>query len=128
MLNSPNGAAGEDSLDVEQSIQCSGRERLSKGAVFASICHIDASWAITYTLAPFNFSLLRHGCLPVRSDIGTLLRHHAWILLTGLFVFFIGLGAARLWDEDETEYARCAREMMARGDWVKCWRSKARRP
>ncbi|HEV3416743.1 MAG TPA: glycosyltransferase family 39 protein, partial [Pirellulales bacterium] len=23
-----------------------------------------------------------------------------------------------LWDEDETEYSRCAREMMARGEWV----------
>ena len=33
-------------------------------------------------------------------------------------VFFIGLGRAKLWDEDEAEYTRCAREMMDRGDWV----------
>lgn len=54
----------------------------------------------------------------MRSDNGTLLRHQIGIIATGIFVFFAGLGAARLWDEDETEYARCAREMMTRGDWI----------
>ncbi len=54
----------------------------------------------------------------VRTETAALLRHYALILATGVFVFFVGLGAAKLWDEDEAEYTRCAREMMARGDWV----------
>src|SRR5689334_6696218 len=45
-------------------------------------------------------------------------RHQFLIALAGVAIFFAGLGASRLWDEDEAEYARCAREMMARGDWV----------
>ncbi len=46
------------------------------------------------------------------------LRDQLLILCAGLAVFFVGLGSARLWDEDEAEYSRCAREMMAGGDWV----------
>ncbi|HEY2147801.1 MAG TPA: glycosyltransferase family 39 protein, partial [Pirellulales bacterium] len=52
----------------------------------------------------------RDGLVPVR--------HQLLIALAGAIVFFAGLGTSRLWDEDEAEYSRCAREMMARGDWV----------
>jgi 4-amino-4-deoxy-L-arabinose transferase-like glycosyltransferase len=45
-------------------------------------------------------------------------RHQLLIALAGAAIFFSGLGSSRLWDEDEAEYSRCAREMMARGDWV----------
>jgi 4-amino-4-deoxy-L-arabinose transferase-like glycosyltransferase len=48
----------------------------------------------------------------------TEIRHQFLILVTAVFVFFTGLGAARLWDEDEPEFARVAREMMIRGDMV----------
>ncbi len=41
-----------------------------------------------------------------------------WIVLAGLIVFFLNLGAAGLWDEDEPIYATCAREMLQRNDWV----------
>lgn len=47
-----------------------------------------------------------------------LIRHQAWIILAGLCVFFVNLGAPRLWDEDEPKNAECAREMLARGDWI----------
>ena len=39
-------------------------------------------------------------------------------VLTAATVFFIGLGAPKLWDEDEPEYARCTQEMMHRGDLI----------
>jgi 4-amino-4-deoxy-L-arabinose transferase-like glycosyltransferase len=52
------------------------------------------------------------------SGTASIFRHQFWIVLAGAAIFFIGLGRARLWDEDEAEYSRCAREMMARGDWV----------
>ncbi|HKD37660.1 MAG TPA: glycosyltransferase family 39 protein, partial [Pirellulales bacterium] len=45
-------------------------------------------------------------------------RHQLVIALAGAAIFFAGLGASRLWDEDEAEYSRCAHEMMTRGDWV----------
>ena len=45
-------------------------------------------------------------------------RHQLWIALAAAVVFFTNLGAAHLWDEDETIHATCAREMAARGDWV----------
>jgi len=48
----------------------------------------------------------------------TLIRHQLAIVLTGAAVFFIGLGAPKLWDEDEPEYARCTQEMMRRGDFI----------
>ena len=44
--------------------------------------------------------------------------HCLVIALVCGFVFFTNLGATRLWDDDETIYASCAREMLARGDWV----------
>lgn len=47
-----------------------------------------------------------------------LIRHQTWIVLAGLAVFFTNLGVPQLWDEDEPKNAECAREMMARGDWV----------
>ena len=33
-------------------------------------------------------------------------------------VFLTGLGAARLWDEDEPKNSVCGQEMFARGDWI----------
>ncbi len=47
-----------------------------------------------------------------------LLLHQLWIAGAAIGLFFTGLGAARLWDEDETDYSRIAREMMLRHDWV----------
>lgn len=47
-----------------------------------------------------------------------MLRHQAWIVLVGMVVFFAGLGRPRLWDDDESKNARCAQEMLDRGDWV----------
>jgi 4-amino-4-deoxy-L-arabinose transferase-like glycosyltransferase len=46
------------------------------------------------------------------------LQHQAWIVAVGLAVFFANLGGSRLWDDDETKNATCAREMFLRGDWV----------
>ncbi len=46
------------------------------------------------------------------------LRHQAWIVLVAGIVFFAGLGRPRLWDDDESKNARCAQEMLDRGDWV----------
>jgi 4-amino-4-deoxy-L-arabinose transferase-like glycosyltransferase len=48
-------------------------------------------------------------------------RYQLWILVAAACIFFTFLGAAALWDEDETLYASCAREMMDRGDWVVPW-------
>jgi 4-amino-4-deoxy-L-arabinose transferase-like glycosyltransferase len=45
-------------------------------------------------------------------------RYQLWILAAAALVFFVYLGATSLWDEDETLYASCAREMMDRGEWV----------
>ena len=46
------------------------------------------------------------------------IRHQMWIFLAAVTVFFTNLGAPALWDEDEPKNAECAREMLARGDWV----------
>jgi 4-amino-4-deoxy-L-arabinose transferase-like glycosyltransferase len=46
------------------------------------------------------------------------IRYQIWILAAAGIIFFTYLGAASLWDEDETLYASIAREMMDRGDWV----------
>ena len=54
----------------------------------------------------------------MRPGLAVQLRHQLWIVLAAGAVFFIGLGNSRLWDEDETEYSRVAREMMIRGEWV----------
>ncbi|WP_339748639.1 glycosyltransferase family 39 protein [uncultured Rubinisphaera sp.] len=48
----------------------------------------------------------------------TTLRHHLILLLTCGCVFFLNLGAARLFDEDEPKNAECGREMYERSDWV----------
>jgi len=45
-------------------------------------------------------------------------QHLLWISLAALVVFFTNLGVPRLWDDDEPRNAECAREMLARGDWV----------
>ncbi len=50
--------------------------------------------------------------------MSTLIRHQVIILCTAATVFLIGLGAPKLWDEDEPEYARCTQEMMHRGDMI----------
>ncbi|MBN2291644.1 MAG: glycosyltransferase family 39 protein, partial [Pirellulales bacterium] len=50
-----------------------------------------------------------------------ILRHQTWIVLLGVFVFFLNLGSASLFDMDEALYGSCAREMAARGDWVVPW-------
>jgi 4-amino-4-deoxy-L-arabinose transferase-like glycosyltransferase len=44
--------------------------------------------------------------------------HQGWIVLAACITFFTSLGVPALWDEDEPLYATCAREMIARGDWV----------
>src|SRR5437763_4867423 len=33
-------------------------------------------------------------------------------------VFLVGLGAPRLWDEDEAKNSVCGQEMLGRGDWI----------
>lgn len=50
-----------------------------------------------------------------------ILRHQTWIVLLGIFVFFVNLGSASLFDMDEALYGTCAREMAERGDWVVPW-------
>jgi 4-amino-4-deoxy-L-arabinose transferase-like glycosyltransferase len=45
-------------------------------------------------------------------------RHHLLLLAVAALVFLFNLGGARLWDEDEPKNAQCAREMLARGDWI----------
>ena len=40
------------------------------------------------------------------------------LLVLSLLVLWIGLGSARLWDQDEGYYASVAGEMHARGDWL----------
>src|SRR6186997_2131930 len=45
-------------------------------------------------------------------------RHHLLLAAIAGIVFLFHLGGARLWDEDEPKNAQCAREMLARGDWI----------
>src|SRR5262245_36676038 len=40
------------------------------------------------------------------------------VAVVGVLAIFFGLGDAKLWDRDEPRNARCAKEMMDRGDWV----------
>lgn len=40
------------------------------------------------------------------------------MIVVAALVFFVNLGRARLWDEDEPKNAECAREMLERGDWI----------
>ena len=46
------------------------------------------------------------------------LRHQLLLLFTCGLVFFVNLGASRLFDEDEPKNAECGREMFERGDWL----------
>jgi len=41
-----------------------------------------------------------------------------WVVLAAGLTLFLGLGSAALFDEDEPKNAACAREMLARGDWL----------
>ena len=45
-------------------------------------------------------------------------RHQAVLLVVAALVFFVNLGKAQLWDDDEPKNAECAREMCERGDWI----------
>ncbi|WP_237227446.1 ArnT family glycosyltransferase [Rubinisphaera sp. JC750] len=46
------------------------------------------------------------------------LPHGLLLALTCGLVFFLNLGSARLFDEDEPKNAECGREMFERGDWL----------
>jgi 4-amino-4-deoxy-L-arabinose transferase-like glycosyltransferase len=46
------------------------------------------------------------------------MRHVTIVLAVAGPLLFFRLGAARLWDRDEPRNARCAVEMLERGDWV----------
>ncbi|HEX7450004.1 MAG TPA: glycosyltransferase family 39 protein [Pirellulales bacterium] len=46
------------------------------------------------------------------------IQHQLLLVLVAALVFFVNLGHARLWDEDEPKNAECAREMFERGDWI----------
>src|SRR5207244_9521734 len=46
------------------------------------------------------------------------LRQIALITAIAAFVMLTNLGGPRLWDRDEPRNAGCAREMLARSDWV----------
>jgi 4-amino-4-deoxy-L-arabinose transferase-like glycosyltransferase len=45
-------------------------------------------------------------------------RQQALLVLAASLVFFVNLGGARLFDDDEPKNAQCAREMLAAGNWV----------
>lgn len=47
-----------------------------------------------------------------------IVQHPAWLAAAASIVFFVRLGAAPLWDQDEPKNAQCACEMLARGDWI----------
>jgi 4-amino-4-deoxy-L-arabinose transferase-like glycosyltransferase len=46
------------------------------------------------------------------------IRNQLIVVLAAGAMFFTGLGASRLWDNDEPKNAVCAREMIDRGDWI----------
>ena len=46
------------------------------------------------------------------------MKHWLSILALSATVMLAGLGSSRLWDDDEPRNAGCAREMLARGDWI----------
>jgi len=48
-------------------------------------------------------------------------RHLAILTIAASAILTSNLGVARLWDRDEPRNAGCAREMLARGDWVTPW-------
>ncbi|HZL88749.1 MAG TPA: glycosyltransferase family 39 protein [Pirellulaceae bacterium] len=49
------------------------------------------------------------------------MKHLLLILALSATVMLTGLGSSRLWDDDEPRNAGCAREMLARGDWIVPW-------
>ncbi|MEX2026419.1 MAG: glycosyltransferase family 39 protein [Pirellulaceae bacterium] len=49
------------------------------------------------------------------------MKHLLLILALSATVMLTGLGGSRLWDDDEPRNAGCAREMLARGDWIVPW-------
>ncbi|HMC10367.1 MAG TPA: glycosyltransferase family 39 protein, partial [Pirellulaceae bacterium] len=49
------------------------------------------------------------------------LKQIALVAIITAFVMLTNLGGPRLWDRDEPRNAGCAREMLARGDWVVPW-------
>ncbi len=51
----------------------------------------------------------------------TLTRDRLLVLAAALVMFFTGLGATRLWDEDEGFFAATAAEMHHRNDWIVPW-------
>lgn len=46
------------------------------------------------------------------------MKHWLLILALSATVMLTGLGGSRLWDDDEPRNAGCAREMLARWDWI----------
>lgn len=50
--------------------------------------------------------------------IVTRLKQALWVIAVAAFVMLTNLGGPRLWDRDEPRNAGCAREMLARRDWV----------
>src|SRR5687768_1167165 len=50
--------------------------------------------------------------------MSSLAKQQLVLILAAALVFFTNLGVPQLWDEDEPRNAACAREMLARGDWV----------
>ncbi len=51
----------------------------------------------------------------------TVSRDRWWVLTAALVTFFTGLGATRLWDEDEGFFAATAAEMHQRNEWIVPW-------
>ena len=49
------------------------------------------------------------------------MKHWLLILALSATVLLAGLGSSRLWDDDEPRNAGCAREMLARWDWIVPW-------
>ena len=49
------------------------------------------------------------------------MKHLLLILALSATVMLTGLGSSRLWDDDEPRNAGCAREMLARWDWIVPW-------
>ncbi len=46
------------------------------------------------------------------------IREICLLLMISIIIFMAFLGSSRLWDRDEPRNAGCAREMLARGDWI----------
>ena len=53
--------------------------------------------------------------------MSTLSRDRLLVLVAAIVTFFTGLGATRLWDEDEGFFAATAAEMHHRNEWIVPW-------